>query len=139
MNIKYLALLLTIAVSLVIIFPSQDLIAQGLRIEDKIGGSGSSGSSSSSSSDNSTIYIVGGVVIAGIIAYALLRDKSDKKKAESDSSEVSLNENLKLKDNSEVQLSKIKDKIPVDFYFGMTNETAYLSGKKYLFGVSYRF
>ena len=136
MNIKYLALLLTIAVSLVIIFPSQDLIAQGLRIEDKIGGSGSSGSSSSSSSDNSTIYIVGGVIIAGIVAYALLRDKGDN---ESDSSEVSLNENLKLKDNSEVQLSKIKDKIPVDFYFGMTNETAYLSGKKYLFGVSYRF
>ena len=136
MNIKYLALLLTIAVSLVIIFPSQDLIAQGLRIEDKIGGSGSSGSSSSSSSDNSTIYIVGGVIIAGIVAYALLRDKGGN---ESDSSEVSLNENLKLKDNSEVQLSKIKDKIPVDFYFGMTNETAYLSGKKYLFGVSYRF
>ena len=136
MNIKYLALLLTIAVSLVIIFPSQDLIAQGLRIEDKIGGSGSSGSSSSSSSDNSTIYIVGGVIIAGIVAYALLRDKGGN---ESDSSEVSLNENLKLKDNSEVQLSKIKDKIPVDLYFGMTNETAYLSGKKYLFGVSYRF
>ena len=136
MNTKYLALLLTIAVSLVIIFPSQDLIAQGLRIEDKIGGSGSSGSSSSSSSDNSTIYIVGGVIIAGVVAYALLRDKGGN---ESDSSEVSLNENLKLKDNSEVQLSKIKDKIPVDFYFGMTNETAYLSGKKYLFGVSYRF
>ncbi len=137
MNIKYFTLTLTIVISLVLIFPTSDSLAQGLRVDDKIGGSGSS-SSSESNSDNSLIYIVGGAVIVGIVAYALLRDKSDKKKSESDSSEVSLNENLKLYDNSEIQAVKIKDKIPVEFYFGTINEPAFTSGKKYLLGVSLR-
>lgn len=138
MSLKYLTFFIIISISITLIIPTSDIFAQEFRTFEDIGG-GSSSNNSQGNSDNSLIYIVGGAVIVGIVAYALLRDKSDKKKAKSDSSEVSLNENLQLLENPEVQISKIKDKIPLDFYFGMTNETAYLSGKKYLLGVSYRF
>ncbi len=139
MNLKYFTLLLTIVISFVIIFPASDILAQGLRIEDVPGGSGSSGSSSSNSSDNSTLYIVGGAIIAGIVVYALLRKNSDKKKDKSDSSEVSLNEKLKFSQTKTAQLQTIKNQIPVDIYFGMSNESAFISEKKYSFGLSFRF
>lgn len=139
MHLKYFTFLLIICLSITLLIPASDGFAQGLRVDDKIGGNGSSGSGQSSNSDNSFIYIAGGVVIAGIVVYALLRNKSDKKeKDESDSSNVSLNELLEFHQSTSDQITELKDRVPVNFYFGMSKESAFISEKKYSFGISFR-
>jgi hypothetical protein len=139
MKLIHITFLLTIAISISIIIPTSGGIAQSLRVDDKIGGGGTSGSSSSSSSGNSFIYIAGGAVIAGVIVYALLRDKSDKKgKSGSDSSKVSLNNLLQDDSTVEIQMKKLKDSLPINFYFGMSDQQAFISEKKYSLGVSFR-
>ena len=138
MGLKHFTLLLTIAVSFVLIFSVSDGYAQGLRINEKPGGSGST-SSSQSNSDNSFIYIVGGAVIAGIVVYALLNDTSEKKKDKDTTSAV---DSEKLLVNSAVTITnknnkflQAKDELPVDLFFGIRNDEGIFRNKTYLVGV----
>ena len=106
-----------------------------LRVLDEIGAGGNT-TQTEESNDNSTIYIVGGLLIAGILVYALVLRKD--KKADTDTT-ASLNSNLIYSEangiDSAEELQKVKDKIPVDLFLGIKNNAAVMNDKTYLLGV----
>jgi hypothetical protein len=108
-----------------------------LRIFDVPGGGGGSTSQTDDSNDNTAMYVVAGLVIGGILLYALVF-KPDKK-AEADTT-ASLNSQLIYSEANRYQstyeeLQKVKDKIPVDLFLGIRNNEALMNDKTYLFGL----
>ena len=115
--------------------PSESIAQSNLRIFDVPGG-GSGTTQTEESNDNTAIYVLGGLVIGGILLYALVL-KPDKK-AETDTT-ASLNSNLIYSEsnhfNSAEELQKVKDKIPVDIFLGIRNNEAVMNDKTYLLGL----
>ena len=111
-------------------FSSEIYGQSNLRIFEEIGG-GSNTSQSSDSNDNSYIYIVGGLLVAGILVYALVLNKD--KKASLDSRLIYSNQSKIL--GTENEMLKAKEKIPFDFYLGVKNNNAMLNDKTYLLGL----
>jgi hypothetical protein len=117
---------------------SSDVLAQnGLRINDQIGGSGNNSTQSDDSNDDTFLYVMGGLVIAGILVYALAINKD--KKAPEDSTK-STNNKLRVSklDNlssPELELQKVTEKIPVDLFMGIKNNEAVMNDKTYLLGL----
>jgi hypothetical protein len=114
---------------------SESLAQSNLRIFDEIGGGGST-AQNEDSNDNSTIYIVGGLLIAGILVYALVLKKD--KKVDTDTT-ASLNSKLIYSEangfDSAEELQRVKDKIPVDLFLGVRNNEAVMNDKTYLLGL----
>jgi hypothetical protein len=136
-NLKQYILTTLLAIS-IILFSSEIYCQNNLRIfEDYGGGSGSSSSQSSNSNDNTFIYVAGGLLVAGVLVYALVLNKD--KKTESDTT-ASLNSKLIYSDNNgyrtiDEQINNIKEKIPVDIFLGVKNSSAFLNDKTYLVGL----
>ena len=130
----------TILVLTVTILSSETFAQSNLRIFDVPGGSGSGTTQTDDSNDNSTIYIVGGLVIAGILAYALF---FKEKKAETDTtaslSSPSIYSNISEFDSAEEEFQKVKEKIPIDIFMGIKNDEAVLNNKMYQLGVRVKF
>lgn len=108
-----------------------------MRIFDVPGGSGGSTSQTEDSNDNTAIYVVAGLVIGGILLYALVFKPA--KKVESDTT-ASLNSHLIYSEangfnSTNEELQKVKDKIPVDFFLGIKNNEALMNDKTYLLGL----
>jgi len=140
---KYSFFILIIVLVSSIALPQSSLFAQNnLRIYEDIGG-GSGTTSSSSDSDNSFIYIAGGLLIAGVIAYALFFRKGNNEKEDSDSTQA-LNQlnpagNEFYSSNLEKEITAVKERFPVDILLGIRREDAFISDKTYIMGVSVRF
>jgi len=130
----------TILVLTVTILSSETFAQSNLRIFDVPGSSGSGTTQTDDSNDNSTIYIVGGLVIAGILAYALF---FKEKKAETDTtaslSSPSIYSNISEFDSAEEEFQKVKEKIPIDIFMGIKNDEAVLNNKMYQLGVRVKF
>ena len=117
--------------------PSESFAQSNLRIFEDPGGGGSGTTQTEESNDNTAIYVIGGLVIGGILLYALVL-KPDKK-AETDTT-ASLNSNLIYSkvngfDTTNEELQKVKEKIPVDLFLGIKNNAAVMNDKTYLLGV----
>ena len=140
---KYPFFILIIVLVSSIALPQSSLLAQtNLRIYEDIGG-GSGTGSSSSDSDNSFVYIAGGLLIAGVIAYALFFRKGNNQKEDSDSTQA-LNQlnpagNELYSSNLEKEITAVKERFPVDILLGIRREDAFISDKTYIMGVSVRF
>jgi hypothetical protein len=121
-----------------ICFFSSEIQAQNnLRIYEDIGGGGSSSSQTSNSNDNTFIYVAGGLLVAGIVVYALVFKKD--KKTETDTT-ASINpgiiySQINNRSTMDDELVKAKEKIPFDFIFGVKNNNAFLNDKTYLVGL----
>ena len=115
---------------------SESLAQSNLRIYDVPGGGGGGATQTEDSNDNTAIYVVGGLLIAGILVYALVFKKD--KKTDTDTT-ASLNSNFIYSQandfDSAEQLQKVKDKIPVDVFWGIKNNEAIPNDKTYLFGL----
>ena len=115
---------------------SESFAQSNLRIFEEPGGGGSGTTQTDEGTDNSTIYIVGGLVIAGILVYALFLKKD--KKTDADTT-ASLNSSLIYSEvngfDSAEELQKVKDKIPVDLFLGIKNNEAVMNDKTYLLGL----
>lgn len=128
---------ITILLALSIILFSSEIYAQnGLRIYEGING-GSSTTESSNSNDNTFIYVAGGLIVAGILVYALVLKKD--KKTVSDTT-ASLNSRLiysesNYANNSKDELLKARDRIPFDLFLGVKSNNAVLNDKTYLLGL----
>jgi hypothetical protein len=132
-SFQSITLLLIISISIL----SSEIYAQNsLRIFDVPGGSGGSTSQSDQSNDDTALYVVGGLLIAGILVYALVI-KKDKKTGEDTT--ASVNSNLRLAEangfNPAEELQKVKEKIPVDLFLGIRNNEAVMNDKTYLLGL----
>jgi len=139
--------ILTIAIislSFGILLPTSTGFSQSyLRIYDVPGGSGGSVPTQSDDSDNTAIYIVGGLIVAGVIAYMVITKNKKKDEEEADTSSALNNINTfvfasELND-FEHEVAKVKENFPVDFMVGIRNNKAFVSDKTYLMGVSVRF
>jgi len=115
---------------------SESFAQSNLRIFEEPGGGGSGTTQTEESNDNSTIYIVGGLLIAGILVYALVLKKD--KKVDTDTT-ASLNSNLIYSEANDLdtteELQRVKDKIPVDLFLGIRNNEAVMNDKTYLLGL----
>ncbi|HEY6435565.1 MAG TPA: hypothetical protein VIY47_03170 [Ignavibacteriaceae bacterium] len=116
---------------------SSDVFAQsGLRIYDEIGGGGGSTTQTDEGNDDTMLYVMGGLLIAGILVYALVIKKD--KKVDEDST-ASTNSKLKLSEindfNSIEELQTIREKIPLDLFIGIRNNEAVMNDKTYLLGL----
>lgn len=123
--------------------PQSSLLAQNnLGIFEDIGG-GSGTGSASSDSDNTFIYVAGGLLIAGVIAYALFFRKGKKQEEESDSTQAHniLNRtgNEFYSSDFEKEITSLKESFPVDILLGVRREDSFISEKTYMMGVSVRF
>ena len=130
----------TILVLTVTILSSETFAQSNLRIFDVPGGSGSGTTQTDDSNDNSTIYIVGGLVIAGILAYALF---FKEKKAETDTTaslySTSIYSNISEFDSAEEEFQKVEEQIPIDIFMGIKNDEVVLNNKMYQLGVRVKF
>lgn len=101
------------------------------------GGSGSS-STTVESNDDYTLYIVGGLLVTGILVYALLRD--NKEKTTKDTSAVILDEDFLEKNLSINQkVSNVQSQIPINVSFGMQRDNVLKDDKRYFVGLTYNF
>jgi len=133
-----------ISLSIGLLLPTSTGFSQSnLRTYEDIGGGSGGSSSQSDNSDNSTIYIVGGVVMAGMIAYYFLTRNKKKDVEEADTSSALNNFNTtdfaSEFDDFEHEVAKAKDNFPVNIMIGIRNNKAFVSDKTYLMGVSVRF
>jgi LPXTG-motif cell wall-anchored protein len=131
---------LTFILILALASPSEIFAQNGLRIYDDIGG-GSNNTEPTTNDDNTFIYVAGGLLIAGIIAYALFV-KKDNKPAETDTT-ASVDSRLIYSDSNllspDDELMKAKEKIPVDLFLGVKNNEALTNDKTYLVGLRVKF
>jgi hypothetical protein len=128
-------LLIVLLVSL----PAQSFAQNNLRIFDEIGGGGSS-TQPSNDNDNTFIYVAGGLLIAGILVYALVLKKD--KKVESDTtaaikSSLIYSASSKIETSNE-ELLRAKERIPVDIFMGIKNNEIMLNDKTYLVGLRFK-
>ena len=126
-----------------IALPQSSLLAQNnLRIYEDIGGESGTGSTDDGS-DNTFIYVAGGLLIAGVIVYALFFKKDDMQEEESDSTQAldMLNRtgNEFYSSNLEKEITSAKEGLPIDILLGIRREDAFISDKTYTMGVSVRF
>lgn len=133
LSIQTISLVLILSLT---IFSSEIFAQNGLRIFDDIGGGSSNTTQSDNSNDDTALYVVGGLLIAGILVYALVI-KKDKKAP--DDTTASLNSNQILANsnefNSEIEIQKVKEKIPIDLFMGIKNNEAIRNDKTYLLGL----
>ena len=140
---KYSLFTLIIVLVFSIALPQSSLLAQNnLRIYEDIGG-GSGTGSTDGDSDNTFIYIAGGLLIAGVIAYALFFKKENKQEEESDSTQalniLNRTGNEFYSSDFEKEITSAKESFPVDILLGIRRESAFISDKTYMMGVSVRF
>lgn len=117
---------------------SSEVFAQsGLRINDQIGGSGNNTTQTDNSNDDAFLYVMGGLVIAGILVYALVIKKDNKAPEDSTKSTESKLRVSELDNFSapELELQKVREKIPVDLFMGIRNNEAVMNDKTYLLGL----
>jgi len=140
---KYSLFTLIIVLVSSMALPQSTLLAQNnLKIYEDIGG-GSGTGSAGSDSDNSFVYIAGGLLVAGVIAYALFFRKGNKEKEESDSTQalniLNRTGNEFYSSNLEKEITAAKESFPVDILLSVRKEDAFISDKTYMMGVSVRF
>jgi len=130
-----------IAISFGLLLPTSTGYSQNyLRINEEIGGGG--GTVSEDNSDNTALYVVGGLLVAGFIAYAIIsKNKKRDEEADTTSAINGLNSsNFASEFNDfEHEVAKAKDDFPVDIMIGVRKNKAFISDKTYLMGVSVRF
>jgi hypothetical protein len=108
------------------------------QIYEDIGGGSGSTNTDVESNDDYTLYIVGGLLVAGIVAYALLRDK--KEKPTQDSTSAILNDDFleqNLSYNEKVK--NIQSQIPINISFGVQRDKALKDERRYFVGLNYNF
>ena len=132
-SFSILTMILTISIFLL---PTESIAQNNLRIFEDPGGSGNGTTQTEESNDNTAMYVVGGLVIAGILVYALVIKKD--KKTDIDTT-ASMNSNLKYSEvngfDSAEELQKVKEKIPVDLFLGIRNNEAVMNDKTYMLGL----
>lgn len=118
------------------IFSAENFAQNGLTVFDQIGGSGSNTTQSDDSNDDTFLYVAGGIIIAGILVYALVinKDKKTEDTTASKSSNLILPE-MTNPQSADLELQKVKEKIPVDLFMGIKNNQAVMNDKTYLLGL----
>ncbi len=101
------------------------------------GGSGSS-STTVESNDDYTLYIVGGLIVTGIVVYALLRDK--KEKSTKDTTSAILSDDFLAQNLSYIErVANMQSQIPINISIGIQRDKALKDERRYYVGLNYNF
>ena len=136
MKFSFYILKLVLVLSLASL-PTESFAQNNLKLFDDIGGGGGTSTQSSSNNDNTFIYVAGGLLIAGILAYALFVKKDSK--TESDTT-AAINSQLIYSESNNVNaaedhLQQAKEKIPFEVFLGIKNNEALLNDRTYSLGL----
>lgn len=108
------------------------------KIYENIGGGSGSTNTEVEPNDDYTLYIVGGLLVTGIVVYALLRD--NKEKPTKDSIAILLDEDFLEKNLSfDEKVKNIQSQIPINISFGMQRDKALKNERRYFVGLNYNF
>ncbi len=108
------------------------------KIYEDIGGGSGSTNTAVESNDDYTLYIVGGLLVTGIVVYALLRD--NKEKSTKDTTAVILDKDFLEKNLSfDEKVKNIQSQIPINISFGMQRDIALKNERRYFVGLNYNF
>ena len=101
------------------------------------------GGSSSSDSDNGNdgLYIGIGLAAAALIGYVLYTKFKKSDDEDSSKTEQASIQNLMRtkKDSFANKVQEFKEKLPVDLYFGIKNQSATIPDRTYSVGIAFRF
>lgn len=101
---------------------------------------GGTDQSSSESSSSETLYIVAGVTMAAVLGYALYKKFTKEEEDSVSSSQTSLKRLLKNEEEAfSNRIQEYKEKLPVDFFFAIRNQSKTIPDKTYSVGVSFKF
>ena len=108
------------------------------KIYEDIGGGSGSTNSAVESDDDYTLYIVGGLVVTGIVVYALMRDK--KENPTNDTTSAILNDDFLAKNLSyNERVANMQSQIPINISFGIQKDKALKDERRYYVGLNYNF
>ncbi len=105
---------------------------------DVPGGGSGTANTQVESSDNTLLYVVGGAVVAGIVVYALMKDKKEKSTKDTTAAILNdeyLDQNLSLNE----KISNAQSQIPIKVSFGMHRAKSIRDESRYFIGVNYNF
>jgi hypothetical protein len=142
-KIKSRVFFVTFVIALIAAFsiPAENIYAQQFnKIFEVPGGGGGGSTTSVDNNDNSALYVVGGLVIVGIVIYAVLKNKKAKEKATQDSTKASIEINS-LKDHFANYQNQVDSSpsIPVNLFIGSQRDLIRKDEKRYYVGLSYNF
>jgi hypothetical protein len=108
------------------------------KIYEDIGGGSGSTNSAVESDDDYTLYIVGGLVVTGIVVYALLRDK--KENPTNDTTSAILNDDFIEQNLSyNERVTNMQSQIPINISIGIQRDKALKDERRYYLGLNYNF
>jgi hypothetical protein len=110
------------------------------RVFEDIGGGSGTTTNVNESKDNTFFYIAGAAIVAGIVVYAILRDKKPAENADTDTTSALNDEELinkHLSFNGKIQ--SYKTQIPVNLSIGIQNDKVNADEKRYFVGFLYNF
>lgn len=108
------------------------------KIYEDIGGGSGSTNSAVESDDDYTLYIVGGLVVTGIVVYALMRDK--KENPTDDTTSAILNDDFLAKNLSyNDRVANMQSQIPINISVGVQKDKAFRDERRYYVGLNYNF
>lgn len=128
-----------VLLGLCVLFMSETGSAQQVnKIFDQIGGGGSNSQSNSESGSSNTMYIVGGVLILGVILYSVLKEKKEPEKKDTTSVVINADQFVMngLHNDSELEKS---NNLPVSIFAGTNSEMVFREEKRYFVGISFNF
>jgi hypothetical protein len=108
------------------------------KIYEDIGGGSGSTNSTVESDDDYTLYIVGGLVVTGIVVYALLHDKKEKQTIDTTAALLNdefLSQNLSYNE----RVANMQSQIPINISIGIQRDKALKDERRYYVGVNYNF
>lgn len=101
---------------------------------------GGTNQSSSESNSSETLYIVAGVTFAAVVGYVLYKKLSEEEEDSDSSSQTSLNQLLNNeKESFSNRIREYKEKLPVDFFIAIKNQSKTIPDRYYSVGVSFKF
>ncbi len=110
------------------------------RVFEDIGGGSGTTTNVNESKDNTFFYIAGAAIVAGIVVYAILRDKKPSENTDTDTTSALNDEELinkHLSFNRKIQ--SYKTQIPVNLSIGIQNDKVKTDEKRYFVGFLYNF
>jgi len=108
------------------------------KIYEDIGGGSGSSNSAVESNDDYTLYIVGGLVVTGIVVYALMRDK--KENPTKDTTSAILNDDFLAQNLSYIErVANMQSQIPINISIGIQRDKALKDERRYYVGLNYNF
>jgi hypothetical protein len=135
---KSKSILIFVSLIFLIVSGSVSYSQQLQKILDVPGGGSGTTNTSVDSNDDYLLYIVGGAAIAGIVIYALLKDKKEKQKTDTTAAILNdefLEKQLTFND----QILKYQSQIPINITIGMQNDIIRKEDKRYFVGLNYNF